>query len=78
MLRFNSFHVTRETEVASEAAGRRQTTEQPASAASRCLGDRGEIVRIDANINDAICAETAAARILDMLRPHDALSFTEL
>jgi len=46
--------------------------------AARCLGDRGEIVRIDANINDAICAETAAARILDMLRPHDALSFTEL
>ena len=37
MLRFNSFHVTREREVASEAAGRRQSTKRQANAASVCL-----------------------------------------
>ena len=33
------------------------------------LGDRGEVVRLDANINEPICAETAVARLLEMLRP---------
>jgi len=39
--------------------------------AARSLGDRGEIIRIDANINDAVCAEIAAVRLLDMLQPQD-------
>lgn len=32
------------------------------------LGNRGEVVRLDANINEPICAETAVARLLEMLR----------
>jgi uncharacterized protein (UPF0261 family) len=35
------------------------------------LGNRGEAVRLDANINDPICAETAVAHLLDMLRSSD-------
>lgn len=35
--------------------------------ATRALGDRGEIVRLDVHINDPICAETAVARLLAML-----------
>src|SRR5664280_2857379 len=36
--------------------------------AMKQLGNRGEVVRLDANINEPICAETAAARLLEMLR----------
>jgi uncharacterized protein (UPF0261 family) len=32
------------------------------------LGDRGEVVQLDAYINEPICAETAVARLLEMLR----------
>ena len=32
------------------------------------LGNRGEVVHLDANINEPICAETAVARLLEMLR----------
>jgi uncharacterized protein (UPF0261 family) len=35
--------------------------------AVRQLGDRGEIVRLDASINDPVCAETAVARLLQLL-----------
>ena len=35
--------------------------------AERALGEGGEIVRLDAHINDPICAETAVARLLAML-----------
>jgi len=36
--------------------------------AMKQLGDRGEAVQLDANINESICAETAVARLLEMLR----------
>jgi len=36
--------------------------------AARQTGDRGEVLRLDANINESICAETAVARLLEMLR----------
>ena len=35
------------------------------------LGDRGEVVQVDAYINDFICAETAVTRLLEMLRSSD-------
>jgi uncharacterized protein (UPF0261 family) len=36
--------------------------------AERVLGNRGEVVRLDAHINDPVCAEAAVARLLAMLR----------
>lgn len=42
-------------------------------AAVEQLGDRGEVVRLDANINEPICAETAVARLLEMLRPSNVV-----
>jgi hypothetical protein len=36
--------------------------------AGRALGSRGEILCLDAHINDPVCAETAVARLLAMLR----------
>ncbi len=36
--------------------------------AERALGNQGEVVRLDAHINDPICAETAVGRLLAMLR----------
>jgi uncharacterized protein (UPF0261 family) len=37
------------------------------------LGNRGEVVRLDANINEPICAETAVARLLEMLQSNGAV-----
>lgn len=37
------------------------------------LGEHGEVVRLNANINDPICADTAVARLLDMLRPSETV-----
>jgi uncharacterized protein (UPF0261 family) len=36
--------------------------------AMKQLGNRGEVVRLDAHINESICAETAVAHLLEMLR----------
>ncbi len=36
--------------------------------AERALGSSGEALRLDAHINDPVCAETAVARLLTMLR----------
>ena len=36
--------------------------------AERVLGSHGEVLRLDAHINDPVCAETAVARLLAMLR----------
>jgi uncharacterized protein (UPF0261 family) len=36
--------------------------------AERALGSRGEVLRLDAHINDPVCAATAVARLLEMLR----------
>jgi uncharacterized protein (UPF0261 family) len=38
------------------------------SEAGRALGSRGEILCLDAHINDPVCAATAVARLLAMLR----------
>ena len=35
------------------------------------LGNRGEVVRLDAHINESICAETAVTHLLEMLRSSD-------
>jgi len=36
--------------------------------AMKQLGTRGKVVRLDAHINESICAETAVAHLLKMLR----------
>lgn len=36
--------------------------------AERALGSHGEVLRLDAHINDPICAETAVGRLLTMMR----------
>lgn len=36
--------------------------------AERVLGRHGEVLRLDAHINDPVCAEIAVARLLAMLR----------
>ncbi|MGE0630207.1 MAG: Tm-1-like ATP-binding domain-containing protein, partial [Hyphomicrobiaceae bacterium] len=36
--------------------------------AERVLGSHGEVLCLDAHINDPVCAETAVARLLAMLR----------
>ena len=35
------------------------------------LGERGDVVQLDAYINESICAETAVTRLLEMLRSSD-------
>lgn len=40
--------------------------------AVKALGPRGEVVRIDASINEPVCAETAVARLLQMLGARSA------
>ncbi len=39
--------------------------------AVRQLGDRGEVVRLNANINESICAEVAVTRLLEMMHVSD-------
>ena len=39
--------------------------------AAKQLGEHGDVVRINANINDSVCAEIAVARLLEMLRSNE-------
>jgi uncharacterized protein (UPF0261 family) len=36
------------------------------------LGERGEVIRLDAHINDPICADTAVASLLAILQADGA------
>jgi uncharacterized protein (UPF0261 family) len=39
-------------------------------AAIKALGDRGDVVCLDANINEQVCAETAVARLISLISTH--------
>jgi uncharacterized protein (UPF0261 family) len=39
-------------------------------AAIKALGDHGDVVRLDAYINEQVCAETAVARLISLLSTH--------
>ena len=39
-------------------------------AAVQPLGDRGDVVYLDANINEPVCAETAVARLISLISTH--------